>query len=279
MQLSTFMSRLKMSDPPASWIRNFDQVRYTLADHVMPADEDICLFCSRHKLPEKQQAQLLSCRAMILANKDYLLLWHLYYMILLVIHDCEAEHWQNWPSPAVFPAGEFSVFRSLLMLAHLDALADKVSFRNLPDSFIQDGVDSLIAITARHFADEGYYGVSNNKMWWQQLFMRAMIFQVGRLQFEISRYNSSFRVYRSRSGDTVILCAASDERYDEQGLQAQSGIYHPFLWEGPRSITGYGFDLDGCLCQKKSSLTGGCGSGLLTTVMMSCRFIYRQPAN
>ena len=255
MSLSALMSRLQITETPASWTRQFELAHGTLNDHVLPDQGTLRQFCAQHNLPETQMKQMLSCREMILNQEDYLLLWHLYYTVLLVIHDCQDEHWQTWPAPAQFPEGDFSVFRTLLMLAHFDALTDLVRFHQLPESLIDDAVQSLIGITGRHFEDEGFYGISNNKMWWQQLFMRGMIFRVGRLQYEISSYDNKYKIYQNQSGDTAVLCADSDARYDEQGLLSATGIYHPAFMESPRHITGYGYDASGCFVPEKIRLS------------------------
>lgn len=254
MLISDFLFGLNIEKAPDSWIRNYDHAQKTLSDHVMPSEDMIRLFYEQYYLSETQLNQTLSCRKIILEDPKYLLLWHLYYYVLLIVHNCEDEHWRKWPSPKLFSLGEFSIFRMLLMLAHIDALKDTIRFYNLPDTLFEDAIENLIRITSRHYKDEGYYGLSNSNMWWMQFFMRGKIFRTGRLQFEIARYQRNYQIFKNKMGDTEVLSAGNNLKYDNEGLLSETGIFSPEYTEFPRYYCGYGYNQKGYFISEKIKL-------------------------
>jgi len=254
MDFNALMKELLISNPPSSWQRNYHSAMLTLEDNVLPSKEKLKELKALYGMPDEQLEQLLSCRQLIASEPSYLMLWHLWYTVLFVAQDCDNEVWSLWPKPESIEEGLFGVFRALLMLSHTDNMIEIVKSRGIDKKYIRDNMDSFLQITHKIHGINGYYGVSNEKMWWQRIFMLGKIYRLGRLQFEINRFSNQYSIYVNKSGDSIPLCNDNQKRYNEEGLQSAVGIYHPHLLESPLKIYGYGYDEEGYFVPQKVTL-------------------------
>lgn len=253
MDFTKLMQLLGIARPPRSWQKNFVSAARSLSDHRLPDEKTLDALASVYRMPQLQQKQLREMASQIRREPALLLFWHLWYMTLFIGTDADAETWNEWPIPPRMDPRRFGLFRALLMLAHDEPMRASIQTQKLPTRFIDDAIDSFRLVTDRFQETEEHYGISNEKMWWQRLFMQVKIFKIGRLQYEISHFDDAFRLFTRDDLELVPLCS-SDQRYDEQGLASPTGIYHPTFLETPRKFVGYSYNEEGFFLPEQLTL-------------------------
>jgi hypothetical protein len=249
MNFVELMKEFNITNPPNSWERNFNYAAE--CTNLIPSEDKLTYYQTVYNFPDLQLEQMKQFSEYILHNEALKKLWHLWYTILFITQDCAEEHYSNWPVPLsveeLFPG----IFRALVIIAHTEKMLEISNKKNLPANFLEAGIKSFIHCTEQTFASSNFYGLTNSKMWWLQPYMLVHLFKLGRLQYEIAKFSEGCRVYENSENRTTALCSDEDQRYDEEGFESSTGIYHPHIEENPQHITGYGYDDEGRFSPKR----------------------------
>lgn len=252
MTFEALMQTLNLTDVPESWQRNYAGIGYE--EFLPPSQGDLQEYARLYGLPPLQLKQLLQGAERIRAHRSLQQLWHLWYTVLYTTEDCRDEQYMPWPVPPVLEEDLPGIFRALIILAHIRPLLDTIKIKGLPEQILTSAISSFVHGTQTHFERTGYYGLSSQTMWWLWPFMHCRLYRLGRLQYEISKFHENFTVYKNTQGQSVALCSDEDQRYNEQGLESDTGLYHPSLTEDADCIEGYGFNREGYFVPEKIRL-------------------------
>lgn len=215
--------------------------------------------------------------ALVAASKDYrenemlqLWLWHWY---------CELFKFNGWPDdflkadPATRPSpikGAWQempeslgsagrLFYAYVLLAGLPFLCDRHAERNVPSEVTQDTSSDITLLMRQYQQKHGRWGMP--AMNWPFTHFTLRLFQLGRLQFELSRFDPPFRIYKHRK--TRSLCALAeaglamrpDGQHDGANkIFAGDDAWQTTLVEDDAQITGHLADADGNVMREPSTL-------------------------
>lgn len=253
MTFTALMQTLDLKDVPDSWEINYAAAG---AEDLLPppSQAELQEYGRVYGLPSLQLEQLCQGAKRIRSDAALLSLWHLWYAVLYIADDCRDEQYMPWPVPPAMEEAFPGIFRALIILAHTKPMLDKIQVKALPDQVLTSAVSNFVHATKTHYDRTGFYGLSSQSMWWLWPFMHCRLYRLGRLQYEISKFNENFTVYHNLQGQSIALCSDEEQRYDEHGLESDTGLYHPSLTEGADYLEGYGFNREGYFVPEKIRL-------------------------
>ncbi len=247
------LQTLRIANPPASWQRNFELAASTLDKGMLPTKDVLVRYDEVFHFPDQQLEQMVACSSWIQGHPELQALWHLWYTVLFTVNDCAEEHYSEWPVPDTVEAVYPGVFRSLVIIAHTDKLDAALSNKQLSPTHFSAAISTFLECTRDRYDSCGFYGLSNEKMWWMQPHMLGHLFRLGRLQFEIASYPRGTRIYRHPEGQDSVLYH-SEGTFDAKSWVTAAEAFHPRLTEDESFIRGYGFDAEGRLSPKEIGL-------------------------
>jgi hypothetical protein len=253
MSYTELLQTLHITNPPASWQRNYELAANTLDQWMLPTQEELVRHDKIYRFPDQQLEQMVACSSWIQSHPELKVLWHLWYTVLFTTNDCAVEHYSEWPVPEAVEALYPGVFRSLVIIAHTDRLAATLSSKQLPPTYFSAALSTFLECTRDQYDSCGYYGLSNEKMWWLQPYMLGHLYRLGRLQYEIASYPEGTRIYRHSEGQDCVLYY-SKGTFDADSWVTAVGDFQPRLTEEESCIRGYGFDAEGRLSPKEICL-------------------------
>lgn len=180
-------------------------------------------------LPADVEGPLDDTFARIRADADLRSLADLWHFLICHLPGDTGDNPSLWPLPV----------SSLGSLAPLFPLAVLVSGAgHARDAFRRAGASEQTAAATLGYAGyfvrdyrrrHGRWGLA--ELGWLRVFVRAELFQLGRLSFRAVNYDWPFRVYRNcASGDLVTLCEPRN-RFRADGLaDGCNGVFDPCAW-------------------------------------------------
>lgn len=176
-----------------------------------------------------------------------------------LLDDTPAEARTDFPLPEPAGSPESDCFYAVALLAGIDRPrrlhADLGVEQDISRSTLQDFNRWLEAFHAAH----GRWGMDEIK--WQSKFWRGKIFELGRLQFELSEYHGLARLYRSPDGPVALAEADVRVGPDGQALPRDAadveGQVRTTLAEGPDELRGHRLRPDGCIEAQPSRFPAG----------------------
>lgn len=153
-------------------------------------------------------------------------LWH---YLIFHLPESTGDNPSLWPLP-------YSMFGELAPLFPLAVLVSGTD--HALDAFGEKGVSEDIARQTLGYSGyfvriyhkkHGFWGL--DELGWLRNFVRADIFQMGRLSFMATEYNWPFRAFRSRKTGEIITLCESRGHYRSDGLaDGTNSVYDPDAW-------------------------------------------------
>jgi hypothetical protein len=233
-----------MQKPPSSWVRHAEKAFESNLHPVLPTEAQLRQIAGAFPLPVGQIEQLCDMRGKVLSDSLLTRLFMVWHIVLFIEKDASAESYEPWPLPVTLNESDASLFRALVILSGTVAMERALRERRLSE-WQQFCKDEYIHESRMHFELHGVYGLANTSMWWLWPVFLGRVFRLGRLTYEIAFYTSSWKVFRHKEGPLVLLAGDMEQRYDENGLESDVGLFRPTYRETACQVTGNRFNAKG----------------------------------
>lgn len=259
MHFKALMKNLGIEKTPGSWERYYREPKDSfLPAEQLPGEKQIAVSGEKIGFPDELLRDLIKCRNGLADNEAYSLLWSLWKTVLFDNFDSldvNGEHYSEWPLPPGMDEPMRDLFRVLVLLSNYDEMRFQLGKRDLAETE-QYAAANFAGCVKEHYQAKGYYGLSNDMMWWIRAFMLGRLFRIGILEFEIIRYSYPYTVF-SRGGIHKALCSGDNLRFNKEGYPADNGSQRPVLKDEDELISGWGFNSSGLLNPEMSVLKKG----------------------
>jgi hypothetical protein len=184
--------------------------------------------CRALRMPPDVRQAFLDAAERLHARPDWKrMLWQAYFRYAL-----GAQHGLARPKMPTLPKSLDSLapmFYALLVIAALPRTRARHAALGIDEAVTLETFDDLERWMRPYRDHEGVWGFDNPE--WLQHHIDGSLFKLGRLQFEMRRWEAPFRVYRRRDTRRVLAFAPDGARFRRDGLfDGVNGIHDPEVW-------------------------------------------------
>lgn len=229
--LAELLARLNLDPPPESWRREWERSCLCLPDPVPFLNEQyVADACERIHLPTDQRAALIRSLRFFAERPEWVpVAWH-QHRLLFADGRLPPDPVEYWPAPP--PVDELAaLYKAVIFLSGVSNVFDAHARRGIPPAVTAETLSDL-AVRLRGFrSTRGYYGMESHN--WMVHHFAGHLIQLGRLQYEMTRFFLPYRVFRSRSAPRRTIALA------EPGTAFRSDGRHATATGGPGPESGW----------------------------------------
>ncbi len=155
-----------------------------------------------------------------------------------------------------FPEGdgrEEGLLFACLHLARYEILDEIFAARGIPESYKTSALNSLRGNIEKTKTQKGSYGLQGKYRSAVYQYLVPTEYVLGRLIFQITKFDSCYEVYRSKTDGKTVKVALPGFRYMEDGKRPPEDytgkIFEPTLEITEGILHGYTYDAHGCMMQ------------------------------
>ena len=146
---------------------------------------------------------------------------------------------------------EKGLLLAVTYLARCDKFVDLLNDRGISLEHKDIGINTLKGQIKNTIERDGFIGLHGMSKSHCVKFLKPLEFYLGRLAFEITKFNSAYILYKNKHDGSYVWLAREGFKYREFGAQATydytGPVFEPTLTETDTEITGYAFKEDGYL--------------------------------
>ncbi len=229
--LDGLLAQLNLEPPPESWRREWDQSCLCRPDPVpFLVEQYVAETSSRIRLPADQQAALIRSLRFFAEHPEWIpVAWH-QHRVLFGEGRLPPDPVEYWPAPS--PVDESAaLYKAIIFLSGVPNVFDAHARRGIAPDVTAETLSDL-AVRLRGFrSTRGYYGMESHN--WMVHHFAGHLIQLGRLQYEMTRFSLPYRVFRSRSTPRRTIALA------EPGTAFRSDGRHATASGGPAPESGW----------------------------------------
>ena len=137
---------------------------------------------------------------------------------------------------ADFKLGKDMLF-TLIFLAHAKNLEDKKVY-TCADYNVKF-MPTMLRFLKSNIQQNNCVGVTAVNRLYMYFYLKPIIFQLGRLAFEIKAHNGPYDVWQSKTDGSTIPLILCGTKFNEQGYPDEEGSFEATQKENPKEIVGY----------------------------------------
>jgi hypothetical protein len=192
------------------------------------------------------------------------LAWHFHHCVFRCT-TYPSRHIQGWPSVAAFAGAlqeEAGMFYLLVLISGLPTMQDIYTNRSIPPNLARDTLSTVKDEMDAYRDENGVWGIDGpGQVEWFRYHLRAELFHLGRLQFQIGLFDYGLRAFRHRTSGTVVALSEDGVSYLPDGQLTGPGWVRDTAdqWTSKLTIkddevTGYPIMPQGCALHRKVHL-------------------------
>lgn len=195
--------------------------------------------------PEAIDAAVRSAERIARSEALSRLAWHCRYALLRSA-TYPRSNLARWPAPVGSLGADAGLFFVLVVLSGVENLRAVYARRGIPDQVLRDTLYDLARWTEHYRERHGAWGLDPRYLSWLSNHLRAELFHLVRLQFQLNAFAAGYRAYRHRRSGEVIALAEAGQRFRSDGqvdgaggVSDAGGAWTASLEEADGAVRGY----------------------------------------